>query len=293
MNAPLYYARRLVNPFRGVLQVVDVGEASADTTDGVHWRLICRDDYGLRIAGTWRQDAPDALQHCPQRAALAPALAAHPPLPFAPEDSLELWLLDKETTLPLALLATARPESPLPRIDPEWHPFPLRYTRFRSATLAERDAHHPRGAAPHRDVLARLVNLAARPYPAAQWFERRADGSGIGLGGLRLEPGWEGRRLGAEAFPELLVKPCWPTTLETALVAEYHAWLAPYLLLLPSLSPATRAELEVAAAAHPAWLMRVHRLLPTQCAPERIQAILVAARMQAGQDEADADLLPD
>jgi hypothetical protein len=276
------YARRRVNPYRGVVHVLDLGEAMAHTYDGLTWHLRAEDGQGLmRPVGVWVEgEGVRAGTRIPPE--LIEALRQHPPLPFMLADRMELWLLDKAQGLPLALLATELPSRyRYERIEPEWHPFPLSYIAFRSAALARREDSPGTLDSRHRDWLARTVNGAARPYPAAQWFQRRPDGAGEGRAGLRLEAPWQRRRLSAQDFPELLVRASWNNPLEQSVIKDYHTWLAPLLLLLPELSDATRAWLEVAACRQPAWLARVHRLLPRVLDPARINAALVAARLQA------------
>jgi len=288
---PRYYALRRLNPYRGVVQVVDVGEASAHSYDGLTWHLRADDGYGwVRPSGVWIEGEGLKLGQAKDQADILAALEARPALPFPLADQVELWLLNKETGLPLALLGAERPSLHVPRkIEPDWHPFVLSYTGFRSATLTERDAGNRFAGTPHRDTLSRIVNQAARPHPAAQWFLRSAGGAGEGLEGLRLEPGWQGRSLPVEAFPELMVGETWNSRLERSVINDYHLWLAPLLLLLPRLTDTTRERLELAASTRPAWLLRVHRLLPKVLDSERLKAALVAARLEAALADGEPD----
>lgn len=284
------YARRRVNPYRGVVHILDLGEATAQTHDGLTWHLRAEDGQGLmRPVGVWVEgEGVRAGTRIP--AELIEALQQHPPLPFRLADRMELWLLDKERGLPLALLASELPSRfRHERIEPEWHPFALSYTAFRSAALARREESSGTADSRHRDWLARTVNGAARPYPAAQWFQRQPDGAGEGRSGLRLEAVWQQRTLTAQDFPELLVRASWNNLLEQSVIKEYHTWLAPLLLLLPDLSDATREWLEAAACRHPAWLARVHRLIPRVLDRARLNAALVAARLEvaAGTPETE------
>lgn len=275
------YAYRLLNPYRGVVHVLDLGEASATTYDGHIWHLHAEDSQGWwRPVGVWVEgEGVRRGTRIPNE--LLEALETHPPLPFVLVDRMELWLLDKSDGLPLALLASELPSRFRPvRIDPEWHPFALSYTGFRSETLARHEAAigaHER----HRDWLARTVNSAARPYPAAQWFLRLPDGSGEGRDGLRLPADWQQRTLPPETFPELLVRAHWKNPLEQSVIRDYHKWLAPLLLLLPGLSDASRAWLEAEACRQPTRLARVHRLLPRVLDRAALNAALVAARLEA------------
>lgn len=283
--SPRYYALRRVNPYRGVVQIVAVGEITAHSFDGLTWHLRAYDGW-LRPIGIWVEGEGLKASHAAILGDILPALEARPALPFACVDTQELWLLHKESSLPLALLACDR-ESVRHDEQPvgEWHPFVVSYAGFHSPALEERDKQDPQPSR-HRDVLARLVNQAARPYPAVQWFQRGQSGQGIGLSGLRIPPEWRGRRLPPEAFPELLVQDIWNSRLENSVIADYHAALAPLLLPWPRLSLATRARLEILACEKPQWLARIHRLLPCRVDAQRIQAALVAARLEVAAEQA-------
>lgn len=289
---PRFYAFRRVNPYRGVVQVVDLGGATAHSYDGLTWHLRADDGHGwMRPVGVWEQGVGLKAGHPVGLDGLLAALETRPALPFPLLDSQELWLLERETSLPLALLATEQGQARREQPDPEWHPFVRSYTGFVSEALAQRDATAPSGVA-HRDTLARLVNQAARPHPMAQWFLRGQDGAGQGGSGLRLPYEWRGRQLAATDFPELLVREAGNSRLEKSVISDYHAWLAPLLLSWPRLSLETRARLERQACLRPSWLARVHRLLPTQVDPACIQAALVAARLEQAQAGAGSLDLP-
>jgi hypothetical protein len=290
---PRYYALRRVNPYRGVTQVVDIGEAIAHSHDGLTWRLRADDGQGLvRPVGVWEEGAGLKLGHI--GVDLRDALETRPTLPFPIFDTWELWLLDREEGLPLALLATERSGGQLSeQPEAEWHPFVTSFTGFRSLALTAREGIRPVDVHEHRTLLARMVNLAARPYPRAQWFRRGQDGAGEGGGGLRLPYEWRKRRLPAEAFPELLVREDWNNQLEQSVIADYHAYLAPLLLLWPRLSPATRDRVEALACQQPHRLARIQRLLPTRVDPARINAALVAARLEAAQGQPEEPWITD
>jgi len=298
MTDARYYAVRRLNPYRGVEQVVEVANVSAHSLDGLTWHLRGDDGCGwVRPIGVWREGEGQVAGVARLPEELVAALRARPPLPFRLIDRDELWLLEHDSGMPLALLDSAPPSpEPLGVCELTWRPFVLPYAGFHSPSLARAQAGQ-RAPDRHRDVLERMVNDAARPQPAAQWFRRAAAGIGPGEGleGCRLRPEWAGRSLLADAFPERLVRV--PETagpnnlLEQSVIREYHAHLASLLLLLPGLSAHTRAGLEIEAMARPATLARVHRLLPAMADPERIAAILVAARLESatGATEAQTD----
>jgi hypothetical protein len=290
---PRYYALRRVNPYRGVVQHVDVGEASASSHDGLTWHLRADDGYGwVRPVGVWQEGAGLRVGQAKGLEDILSALETRPALPFPLFDIHELWLLDRESGLPLALLGTDQGMiQGNERTEVEWYPFVLSYTGFRSPSLAERDAVVRNASDAHRDFLARIVNQAARPNPMTQWFKRGQDGIGQGEPGRRLPYEWRGRVVAADDFPELLVREHWNSRLERSVISDYHHWLAPLLLLWPRLSTETRRKLEILASENPRWLAKVHRLLPVRLDPARIQAALVAARMEEAQ--ADTGSGPD
>ncbi|MFZ5484666.1 MAG: hypothetical protein ACOZB0_10595 [Pseudomonadota bacterium] len=286
-----YFSLRRLNPYRGVVQFVEIEDADARSLDGLTWHLRADDGQGwVRPVGVWvvGQGVTAGVGH--RYPDLLAALEQMPALPFRAADTVELWLLDKETGQPLALLDAERPSRHTHGLtELDWVPFSLQYRGFTSPTLDQRDAGLP-NAPRHRDVLQRMVNLRARPYAAAQWFRREADGSGAGLTGYRLAPAWQGRQLSADAFPELLLAEDWNNPLEKSVIADYHAWLAPMLLCWPRLSDARRAELEVAARSRPRWLAQVHRLLPKVLDPAALNATLVAARLEQAAGSMDNEL---
>jgi hypothetical protein len=287
---PKYYSQRQLSPYRGMLHVVDVGHALAYTMDGEHWRARLRSREGrLWPVGGWMDDAHRFSPA--DSASLMDAVDRRPPLPFPQVDRVELWLLDKHAGVPLALLQTRNTVSAAEvPADPAWRPFLAGDTDFHAECLCVPDAAHP-GAAwpvPHRDVLAGYVNTAAGPCPAAQWFLRDSQGRGAALKGLRLDPGWQGRTLGKEAFPEMLVSERWSDATATALASEYHDWNAAALLTHLDLTSETRRRLEAAACRRPDKLLEVFRLIPRFVDRARLEIALVQARLMQARATAEA-----
>ena len=276
-----YYALRRFSPYQGMVQVVDVGGARAYSTDGRHWTVRLQNPNahdGTAPSGITPTDTADDLMK---------ALNERPPLPFPQQDRIELWLLDKTSGLPLALVKTRRSLEEIDEVqDPSWRPFLSADSGFSCATL---EAHQKTRPGSHlfvaraQDVLEREVNLAARPLPALQWFQRLDDGGGIGWDGLRVARHWAGRRLPREAFPELLVSDSWSDGTLCALVRDYHAWHAPLLLAHQNLSPATRGWLEAAAWRRPLRLLDNYAMFPEVLDHDAMQVALVSAKlMQSG-----------
>ena len=279
-----YYGIRRFSPYQGVVQVVDVGHARAYSTDGRHWQVrIQQEPGGARWSGVWTAGVPaeSAAVRTTPAEDLMDALQHRPPHPFPLEDRFELWLLHKQTRLPLALLKTRRAREDVgPVEDPVWRPFLLHDNSFVSSVLQEQAAERPAGAgARHRDVLERQVNQAARPQPMAQWFERRSDGGGTGLEGLRVEGELLGRRLPREAFPELLVDEVDPPGIEARLVRDYHDWNAALLLAHQHLPRVTRARLERAACRRPGRLLESYAMIPEVLDRDALDVALVSAKL--------------
>ncbi|RRQ22020.1 hypothetical protein [Thiohalobacter thiocyanaticus] len=279
-----YYSIRRFCPYQGVIQVVDVGNARAYSTDGRHWQVRVQNAAGRLRWHATDCDAGDLASRETNADQLMQALNERPPIPFPLADRFELWLLHHESRLPLAIVKSrvTREEVEQDRItNPTWQPFLMSSNEFRSPAL-EAARGNPDARARHtraRDVLERQVNMAGRPLPVLQWFERLNDASGIGHGGMRVEGALAGRHLPAEAFPELLVDPDWEQPLERDLVREYHEWNAPFLLAHQRLSENTRGWLETAARQRPETLLENYPMYPQVLDAEAMQVSLVSAKL--------------
>lgn len=275
-----YYAMRRFCPYMGVIQVVDVGDARAFSTDGEHWQVRIPSGGG---PSTMLAALADMQHHdTGEIAELQQAIDQRPGMPFPLEDRFELWLLDKQEQLPLALLKSRRQQENIERdVDTNWQPFLLEERSFPSAILEQEIASRNPKAWPvtHMDLLEKLVNQAARPLPAAQWFERGADGSGLGLEGVRLRDDLAGRRLERDGFPELLVREQWSAERDRQVVSDFHHWCAPMLLAHQDLTDTTRARLEAAACDRPALLMEHYGMYPDILDEEAIEVALVKGRL--------------
>lgn len=276
-----YYSLRRLSPYLGVIQVIDVGTACAYSTTGKKWQVRSVNAYGrYRLTGIWddyENDTPAVTA-----GDINSALRHHPEIPFPMRDHFELWLLRKETGLPLALLKTRRWEREMSKIeDPSWYPFLLENNSFVAQSLKPLETGRHPAAHPlrHRDVLERLVNNAARPLPSAQWFERLPDGSGTGHGGLRVSAAQVGQTLPRSAFPELLVDEHWDAAQDAQLISEYHDWNAGQLLAHQPLSRATRLRLEQAACRQPVSLLDSYPMIPEIIDEDAMTVALVQARL--------------
>jgi hypothetical protein len=278
-----YYGVRRLGPYLGVIQVIDVGDTCAYSTNGRSWRIRQETASG-RFRWGVAQVAGDAVDEVQLVGAdqLVDALKNQPPVPFPIRDRFELWLLNSKTREPLALLRTRYKATDIePVNDPHWRPFMLTDTEFVSPTLTANEQHKARKGwpIPHRDQLDSQVNVASRPLPAAQWFERQKDGSGRGRSGLRLHDDEVGRELAAESFPELLISESWDDEIQRGLAADYHDWYASSLLAHQNLSFDTRQRLERAACKRPKALLANYPLIPEVIDREAIDVALVSAKL--------------
>lgn len=291
------YATRQLNPFSGVLQVVETGQARAFSANGVLWRIQVLADrpehtwrsadqgvvqqqffnWGLWSPGEGMQQVSanplldiGAMQQASEE--LLEALRQRiGELPFALADRFEYWACDYHGR-PIALIASTTDTcyasgSP----DTAWHATTLTDHGFESQALVgdgipNHDGHCPRA---HAERLESEVRHRAQ---ARFWFERLADGSGRRLDNGQLLPVTE--------FPPLGLETTWDDPLTRALVADYVHWLAPLLLLLPLADLDQRIRLEQQARARAEMVADLFRLYPQVVQPELIEQARVEARLR-------------
>lgn len=305
---PVCYGVRRLNPIRGMLQVVELGDARALSTDGERWEIQVRcaqpkQSWGISSSGepvmrylrfgAWSKEA--RLQRVPVSPVLdldllleaSGALTKVLPeclaaLPFAPADRHELWLLDSEA-MPFALLASSIRTQRLAHCKPEpWAASARSDHGFQSSGLMERgiptrNGHDPRH---HATLLERLVRDTARRPVRFGWFERDADGGGRAVESAGAKGEGVARRLTAESFPPLLLREQWPRSADRDLVRDYLNWSAPFLLTLPGIDDRTRNRLELAARARALEVDVRYRLYPKVLNPGLLKSIRVEARIR-------------
>ena len=180
-------------------------------------------------------------------------LEVHRDVPFAFRDQFELWLLDRNNQ-PLALLHSVRTDSETDTKPPlDWRAGMAAQEHFQSTAIT--DLAESAGI-----YLTRYVNSLSSGV--AQWFRRSDDGAGLGLHTLKGGEALRGRVLEAEAFPPLFIATAGMDAAHTRLVHDYHAWQAPWMLLLPHLDPATRSALEACACQQAEMIEKHCRLYP-------------------------------
>ncbi|MFV1996657.1 MAG: hypothetical protein ACC641_01475 [Acidiferrobacterales bacterium] len=279
MNPVIYYSLRSLSPYEGTIQVVETDGFRALSRDGETWRVRMRAGSGRRaVHGTWREHDGEQLE-IEQTQPGFELLHNRPKTPFPRRDTVELWLLDAESLLPLALLRSLTPEQRPTRVtEAVWLAGFRDDESFYAPSLAAAGSLNPDDNVPiaHAEVLNRCVRAAAGTLPQAQWFRRSEDG-GIGLDGLNLSVELQGRSLNTALFPELLVREVWPSNTHEELVCDYHHWQAPYLLTHSDLAKSTRERLELVACQQAERLYSVRNLLPEIINKERVDTAMVEA----------------
>ncbi len=308
---PHCYSQRMLNPFRGVMNVIDTGDADAVSTDGKIWTLYLRDSNLQNIAndGDMNIEVPDirfgiwsaesGLKRCPllntmdydaiQTAGLAllDAVKHHAKhVPFKLADHYELWLLDKHMDLPLALLRSECFKSELS--EPEYTPWTsgmLCRESFQSQYLIRNNPDN--NSNNHAQWLTEQINIAAGNQPQVQWFLRDKYRNGLGLKCSCANKQLEGRTLPKQFFPKLLINRRWVSQPVNTVVKDYLSWHSPWLLLLQHFGDTTRALLETLACKQQALTVDAQQ----QLYPKIINSnIIKAARVEATMRKANGEV---
>ncbi len=279
------YAIRRVNPFLGVLQVVETDQGRAISSNGVVWDLQVHismgggwgslnresSNSGFCRYGLWSEDeglvkrplAPDFDDGELTRigdALMERVAEAARQVPFTLADSLELWLLDPDGS-PLALLDSRLPGSAKPS------PEARRWQCTLSGEGLPSQRRYPQ-AAPVESLVKRRAGFNIHKH----WVERQSDGSGL----IREHD----ETLPAEVFPALLLTPHWADAEHAQLVQDYFAWVAPTLLTLQGLSEPQRDWLEHQLHIQAQSLEHHWRLYPEIVNPEQLNAARVQNRLE-------------
>ena len=280
------YAIRRVNPFLGVLQVIETDGGRAVSSNGVVWEIELRTERSgmwgslnqhIKEAvyyrfGLW--SAEEGLVNRP----LAPHLDRDPLtiqcdilikcieerlqyMPFRLIDDRELWLFDKDRQQPLALLASQKqgdkPLSPEPKY-------------WKSCLGANGVASQYRY--PQATQLEKLVERSASTNIFKYWINREADGSGT------LEH--NGQTIRENDLPCFLLSESWSNDEALSLVNDYIAWIAPSLLSLQHLGEAERDRLESHLNVQAVSIEHHWHLYPDVVDEKKLKAARVQCRLQ-------------
>jgi hypothetical protein len=282
------YAKRRVNPFRGVMQIIESEEGRALSCNGVVWEILVRAtrgsnpdnldreqdkktyyrfgmwsmDYGLMKRSDSPVDDQDYFDLSSKSDVLVGYLQEyHDQLPFPLEDNLELWLFDKDDHRPLALLSSVLPDASLPSPGPKvWSA-----SKGPAGTASQRRY-------PHAEELEAQVKQRAGNRMYTHWLRRLTGGEGVFEGTDDSIP--------AEQFPVLLLDENWTDECEQRCVRDYIRWVSPSLLTLQHLDRATRERVENNLNVQAISIEHHWRLYPEVIDQKLLKAARVQSRIQ-------------
>ena len=294
-------AVRLLNPFRGVMNIIAYEGAEAVTIDGVHWDIYVKDmsltadldaapnmliseiryghwtaEAGLKRGPIYPSDDFDMMEAQGNRV-YQYLLEHYKQTPFPLTDSYELWLLDQHQ-MPLALLSsTYSEETMLFELPLSWTSGNACKQFFQSAS----DGTDNHGLSIAEYLESRITRLAGK-QPSAQWFRREASIT-QGLTGIQLSENFEGRQLDNHHFPEFFVRGISSHNEYKPVFCQYLNFLAPYLLTLPTLTRTQRVKYEQEARKQAMCVNKLYKLYPYTCNKKHINAARVEARLRKDQ----------
>jgi hypothetical protein len=295
------FSIRRLNPFNGLMQVYQQDSARALSANGKVWEIqvLSNTPQGLWANtplgqpqyfsfGLWSETS--GLKQVPANPLfdirnminatdhLLDGLQQHlAGLPFPMTDSYEHWLLDEQYEQPLALLHSClnEREIELNCHTSKWIAAARGDFNFISPHLSRRglpnhDGHNPRV---HASILeAEVRNRAGNP-PKTAWFYRDAKA------GILPYPSASDRPVNL-AFPELLLNESGYDAENAPLITDYIAWKSPQLLMLPTLSRATRERLEQMAIDQAEQVDHYWMLYPEIVDRTRLDRARVEARIR-------------
>ena len=281
------YALRRLNPFLGLLEVIETPYGRATSSNGLVWDIQLLSDgptdwgslnRGERAQAWYRyglwseregliqrplaaQSHDRQLRHNSERLIEQVCLNLdHLPFPLA--DSRELWLLDERQREPLALLHALLPGATPPRPEP----------RHWSGCLGRLGVAAQRRFPQVRELESQ-VKARAGFNLSRVWVRWNADRTAIldSDAGLRLDGD----------LPVFGIREDWRDPEDQSRVQRYIDWTAPALLTLPYLSDAQRARLESRISAQAASIEYHWRLYPKVLDSNKLTAARVQASLQA------------
>jgi len=295
------YSQKILNPFRGVMNIISTGGADAVTIDGINWTLYIHDNFDCPTDDPeefFEIDMPDirfgdwsktsglirspliASYHYNEIQAIGEALLDAvqknaEQCPFAFADKYELWLLDNNSE-PLALLDSVCNKSEIhtPEILNWEAGIRCKQEFLQGHSLADKQATNA------GDLLNKIINQRAGKQPSAQWFYRDQLNDGKGLAGVNLDEKLIGRELSARIFPKMLVQQQWRDETNKNLIDAFIQWLSPYLLVLDFLRDKQRETLELTARQHALLVDKMYHLYPKIINQQAINAARVEAMMR-------------
>lgn len=294
-NPGTCYGLRRLNPFRGVMQVAENGDARALSIDGINWQIQILMETPTRHWGSLTRETTRrryyrfgywSQQHGLSRVPVNPdldlssMLAAWEELskrlpnylldlPFPLADSHERWLLD-ECGTPLALLASVKTPELMDDSEPaNWK------AAAPTSKYAQRAGEGNQAVAPWTLLEQRIKDHSQ----AAKWFVRGADGSGMSMAASStLET--KALHLGPNSFPVLTIRTEWDSHEMTSLVDGWIRQMSPWLLTLSKVPDTTRRLLEMQACKQALAVENQFRLYPLVLDRNMIDLCRVEAKIR-------------
>ncbi len=295
------YSQRLLNPFRGVMNVIEFDGAEGVTVDGIHWDIYVRNEelvadihnsrqvqtsdiryghwsekQGLTRGPIFPSDDFKLLEH---RGAIVyeDILQHHQQLPFPLEDRYECWLLDLQEQ-PLALLhAVAQEEDMEHDLVPRWYAGQACRQDFMPQIADLSQAMKSAGNA--ADYLNRYIQQCSGQQPKTAWFLRDHQGNGQSL--QPTTPVEMAATHSSQYFPPYFLRESGHDAAHQQLITAYLDWLSPCLLLLQNLTRETRVHLEHKARDHASQMEKHFRLYPIVLDKPGLDAARVEASLRA------------
>lgn len=284
-DEPVFYSTRRFYPYQGTAQIVQWQDFMAMSVDGLSWKVRLNQE-GTRYSayGTWCPDRQGSFIETRHTAPFIEVLESRPALPFVAGDKMELWMLDAQEVLPLALITTTLPRTDPPKLQElSWEASLRPDDTFVAPSLLNGCTGLDTDDAliSHSEVFQRCIRVAVGNQPRAQWFLRDQTGNAIGFDGCLVGPELHGRRLDNEKFPELLISELvWENDQERELVKDFHHWHASDLLTHTNLTDETRDRLERVACKSALSLFARRHVLPRVINKELIDQALVEAKIR-------------
>jgi len=306
------YSQRLLNPFRGSMNIIEYKGAEAVTLDGIHWDIYVKNNELIKGLRSQKNVQISDIRYAHwshkdglKRGPIYPSddfrkmeeqgarvyehlLQHHEQLPFAFLDNYELWLLDKNA-FPLALIDSSLRENEINN-DPilDWRAGQACRNEFISETYTSIQQHRNVSAAHY---LTSYINQLCSTPPQAQWFKRTLDGHGIGMTGHNISEELINRELSDTHFHAFMISDKNHDNHHINLINEFVQWQSPWLLLLDSISESQRMILEEKAQKRALIVDQLHQLYPEIIDTGLINVARVEAALrkscttQAKQDE--------
>ncbi len=301
------YAVRRLNPFAGVVEVVETEQGRAMCFDGLRWEIQVTAE---RVTSTWTGAAePEGMQrqlyrfgiwseaeghgyvaanpildfglmHEAAEALIDRIKGALAAMPFALADNHELWLLDRHSLRPVVLLDSSL-DAPLNAVNngAHWQAATQFDCDFQSSSLIERGVASVSGPDHrcHTNHVEKLVHQ--RGAGLRQWYRRERAGEGRGEP-LQVPKSLLERIQPHDDFPETIISEEWDDPKDLELVHEYLEWKAAELLTLPTLSAERRRYFEQQLAGQSLKVDALWRLYPEIFDSTAIDAARVEARIR-------------